>query len=141
MKTETVTVAFVNPPKTPKGPGNIKLSDGRYVKVWPDDLGHFDKGGSYEIKIEEEQYQGKTYYNFKGFANGAVERNSRVSQFGDDRSKRIERQHSQHMALIAFELIGKTSTDGLREMIDWFQRDIGHSCEKQEQEVEEEKEW
>jgi hypothetical protein len=48
----------------------------------------------------------------------------------DDRSNRIERQHSQEMALRYLVMQGGLPKDSvhaakLREMIDWFQRDIG----------------
>lgn len=41
---------------------------------------------------------------------------------------RIERQHAQEMALRYFCMIEKVpdTTDKLRMMIDWFQRDVGH---------------
>lgn len=52
---------------------------------------------------------------------------------GQDRSSRIERQHSQEMALRWFSLIAYSNegvaevppTEKLRAMIDWFQRDVG----------------
>ena len=58
----------------------------------------------------------------------------------DDRSSRIERQHSQEMALRYFDLSlraqddpphkGKIPTTAqLRDMISWFQRDIANSPE------------
>ena len=53
---------------------------------------------------------------------------------GDDRSNRIERQHSQEMALRYFAMIGGfpegvKATDALRDMTSWFQRDVGHTPE------------
>lgn len=48
----------------------------------------------------------------------------------DDRSSRIERQHSQEMALRYFALSANgevPETKQLRDMISWFQRDIGHA--------------
>jgi hypothetical protein len=48
---------------------------------------------------------------------------------GTDRSSRIERQHSQEMALRFFALDPEGNipdTKKLRGMIDWFQRDVGH---------------
>jgi hypothetical protein len=47
----------------------------------------------------------------------------------DDRSNRIERQHSQEMALRYFTLrkMDTIDTDMLRTMIDWFQRDISRT--------------
>ena len=48
----------------------------------------------------------------------------------DDRSNRIERQHSQEMAIRYAAYSGlKLKTDELRSLIDWFQRDIGRSPE------------
>ena len=54
----------------------------------------------------------------------------------DDRSNRIERQHSQAMMLQYFAMIGgfpegKKPHEVMREMTSWFQRDIGHSPEKE----------
>lgn len=47
---------------------------------------------------------------------------------GDDRSSRIERQHSQEMALRYFALTGKVpTTQQLRDMVSWFQRDVSQS--------------
>lgn len=49
----------------------------------------------------------------------------------DDRSNRIERQHSQQMALMYFQLTAKLpTTQQLRDMTSWFQRDIGYSPTK-----------
>jgi len=61
-----------------------------------------------------------------------------IGNGNDDRSNRIERQHSQEMAIRFFTLRGHTgvSTDELRTLIDWFQRDVGRSPEKQEPEGE-----
>lgn len=45
----------------------------------------------------------------------------------DDRSHRIERQHSQEMALRYFDLSQKIpTTQELRDMTSWFQRDVGN---------------
>jgi hypothetical protein len=50
----------------------------------------------------------------------------------DERSNRIERQHSQAMALKYCELsqIDPSDTKKLVELISWFQRDIGRSPAK-----------
>ncbi len=52
------------------------------------------------------------------------------SNGSDDRSNRIERQHSQEMAIRFFTLRGHTgvSTDELKTLIDWFQRDVGRTA-------------
>lgn len=67
MQTQTVSVAYVNPPKNPKGPGSIKDTEGRYWKVWPKDtpLDRFVVGQSYDVAFETEQYQGKDQYIVK----------------------------------------------------------------------------
>jgi hypothetical protein len=56
-----------------------------------------------------------------------------MRQADPDRSARIERQHSQEMALRYFNVTnkgGELDTNKLREMISWFQRDISRSPEK-----------
>lgn len=61
-----------------------------------------------------------------------------------ERSHRIERQHSQEMALRYFALQSPLAelpdTKKLREMISWFQRDIGHSPERENKTAEPEPE-
>ncbi len=59
---------------------------------------------------------------------------------GDNRSNRIERQHSQEMALRYFAMVGgfpegTKPTDALRDMTSWFQRDVGQSPDKGSEEV------
>ena len=57
----------------------------------------------------------------------------------DDRSNRIERQHSQEMALRYFALSANgqvPDTKKLTDMISWFQRDVGRSPQKEQQESE-----
>jgi hypothetical protein len=53
---------------------------------------------------------------------------STARQGQDDRSSRIERQHSQEQAIRYATLKGLTTitTEELRALIDWFQRDVGH---------------
>lgn len=59
-----VKVAYVNPPRGDKGPGNIKTDTGNYVTVWPDKLGMFQPGGEYSILCKTEEYNGQTRYVF-----------------------------------------------------------------------------
>jgi len=57
----------------------------------------------------------------------------------DDRSARIERQHSQHMALLHIRYTGRQdlTTNQVRELIDWYQRDISRSPDQKSQQPEE----
>ncbi len=53
---------------------------------------------------------------------------------GDDRSNRIERQHSQSAAIAYFAIEGKVpTTKELQEMTSWLQRDISRSPEIEEE--------
>lgn len=63
MKT-TITPDYINPPKTPKGPGSIK-SGGIYYKVWPDLLEQFQQGVAYEVEVETSMYNGKEQHTIK----------------------------------------------------------------------------
>ena len=61
-------------------------------------------------------------------AQASAQRASAPSS-SDDRSNRIERQHSQHMALLYLAMrpdqTVQVSTETVRSLIDWFQRDVG----------------
>jgi hypothetical protein len=70
--TSTIKIAYVNPPKSAKGPGNVKTDDGKYFKVWPTTkipkgatLGDFEVGNTYEVECDEEQYNGKPQYTVR----------------------------------------------------------------------------
>jgi hypothetical protein len=55
MPVANITVAFVNPPKTPGSKkGSIKGEDGVYYGVWADKLYQFQKGGRYSIEYDTE---------------------------------------------------------------------------------------
>jgi|SRR5215469_13599447 len=99
-----------------------------------------EKHGYLGIKWDVRRVNGKTYEGikltesckiiplFNGQAESATTEESEHDPF--DRSSRIERQHSQEMALRYFALNSKNvapTTEQLRGMIDWFQRDVGHS--------------
>ena len=71
MPVEQVTVAYVNPPKDGGKKGSIKDMHGRYFGVWPDKLALYQKGNTYEIEYDVEEYQGRTYRNVKRIINGA----------------------------------------------------------------------
>lgn len=81
MQTATIQVRYVNPPKTPKGPGSVKDANGTYWKVWKDDLAKFQEGGTYQVGFETEQYQGKDQYTVKAVSPaGAQQATQQVPQ-------------------------------------------------------------
>ena len=147
---ETIKVQFVNQPKEGKKKGSIKTEDGRYFDVWPNMLSQFSRGESYEITTESREWQGKQYYTIKTAAqvhgNGssapATNGSNGNGNYSADRSARIERQHSQDMAIRYLQLLqsaGKLPEDtktAYLALVDWFQRDIGKSPEKPKQEPE-----
>lgn len=80
------------------------------------------------------------YLNYKKSANGAPQAQAPRQQApwagsSDDRSNRIERQHSQEMAIRTADLMltnGMISTPEelkakLKELTDYYQRDVGRS--------------
>ena len=99
------------------------------------------------LSVRKNDYQdqyGNVSYNLEIEPNESVLRHSNStsnvktpqgqSPNWDERSARIERQHSQEMALRYFALKNEVpTTEGLREMTSWFQRDIGRSPEKRVQ--------
>lgn len=143
----TIKVKYVNTPKVPNGPGSIKTPEGVLYKVWPPcngkpgiELSEFREGGTYEVEYQEGEYQGKPQRTAvkilgngngtNGHSNGAaaspVSSNS-YSTGAPDRSARIERQHSQEMALRYSTLLGIDVADkaaALKPLIDWFQVDL-----------------
>jgi hypothetical protein len=61
MSTAAISVAFVNQPKEGKTKGSIKTNEGEYYEVFPNQLGLFRPGASYEIDYSERNWNGKTY--------------------------------------------------------------------------------
>lgn len=59
MQAASIQIAFVNQPKSEKGPGNVKDTQGNYWKCWKETLGQFAPGSSYDITYEPGTYQGK----------------------------------------------------------------------------------
>ena len=83
----------------------------------------------YDIEITPANGQQSTQVDRGGAGNG---------NGNDNRSNRIERQHSQEMALRYFGLSANgqvPDTKKLTEMISWFQRDVGRSPEKESEEA------
>lgn len=58
-------IQFVNSPKPGKQFGSVKTSDGNYISVHPSMLHQFQQGQTYDLEVEEREYQGKTYLNLK----------------------------------------------------------------------------
>lgn len=90
----------------------------RVISVKP--TGRTDQYGNISMNIEIEPSDGAPQAQLpaqRAFAPSS----------GDDRSQRIERQHSQHMALlhIAAKGSGFPDTEALRALIDWYHRDVG----------------
>lgn len=61
MSTAVVQVAFVNQPKQGKSKGSIKTNEGEFFEVWPNQLGLFRPGASYEIDFAERTWNGRVY--------------------------------------------------------------------------------
>lgn len=59
IETATITAKYINPPKTPKGPGSIRDADGHYWKAWPDLLAKVKQGARIEVEYERGEYMGK----------------------------------------------------------------------------------
>jgi hypothetical protein len=89
--------------------------------------GHTDSYGNVSFNIEVEPANGAgSVIPIRHPSEAAAL--TKMYAGSDDRSSRIERQHSQEMSLRYFALAGsKPTTVELREMTSWFQRDIGHT--------------
>ena len=129
----TIKVQYINQPRPGKKLGSVKTEDGRYFQVWPDKLSSFQPGGTYEVEYESSQFNGKTYDKVTSIAavNGSATPAGNGANNGSDRSNRIERQHSQAMAIAWLALIkepGGVATQALlRKTIDMFQRDVSNA--------------
>jgi hypothetical protein len=88
--------------------------------------GHTDSYGNHSFNIEVEPVNGA---HPMGPSTSLPPQQQRQSLHnGDDRSSRIERQHSQSAAIAYCAVKGEIpATDELRKLIDWFERDIEHS--------------
>jgi hypothetical protein len=127
---ETITVQYVNPPKEGKKP-SIKTTDGRYFNVDADALSAFAAGSTYEIESESWDFKGKTYHKIKSAKSPSASTNGSGNS-NSDRSSRIERQHSQAMALAYAKLVAESTgkvpeLPDLRKLTDHFQQDVGNA--------------
>lgn len=66
MPTASIVVGYVNQPKEGKKMGSIKTKDGAYYNVWPDKLGQFQPGNSYDIEYTVNDQGYKTFKCFSG---------------------------------------------------------------------------
>jgi hypothetical protein len=81
----------------------------------------YDWGTKYVFKTDQAE-QGRPASFKKAGANGA---GAPASATQDDRSRRIERQHSQEMALRYAAFTGATGgLEKIRELTDWFAADL-----------------
>jgi hypothetical protein len=100
----------------------------RVKSVKPTD--YTDQHGNVSMNLEIEPANGvipiKHPSEVSQYSQAAPQR-AAATGASDDRSNRIERQHSQEMALRYFAIWETTNitTAKLRDMIDWFQRDVG----------------
>lgn len=67
---ETITVQYVNPPKPGKKKGSVKSVAGKTYGVWPDKLDLFQPGGTYVVEVEQNEFNGQTYYGVKRVIGG-----------------------------------------------------------------------
>ena len=148
MKTAIVTVAFLNPPKPGKSKANMKCTDESFYLMDPVALGLFEVGKTYEVEYTESTYNGTVYRTMKnrkeisgaeaearkpgawtppdtGMTKDDYWRNKEKRDLAKD--PRIERQHSQEQALRYFVAVGEkpSNMQRVKDMIDWFQIDIG----------------
>ncbi len=98
---------------------------------------------SFNLQIEAEngsQSSGnapRTYEKGQGATGGSRDDYwQRKEQIDADKQPRIERQHAQEMSLMYFSLTKKVpTTDQLRDMTSWFQRDVANKPEPEKVEV------
>ena len=73
MQTFHGTIAYINPPKEGKKKGSVKLEDGNYIGMWPNQLDQFSQGQAVTLLCESNEFQGKTYWNYKPSTNGQAQ--------------------------------------------------------------------
>ena len=61
MNSAIITVAGVTPPGPGKKQGHVHDTDGNKWNVWADKIPNYRMGVSYEIKYEENEFNGKTF--------------------------------------------------------------------------------
>lgn len=140
----TIQVKFTNPPKQTGWSGSVKTADGRLFGVKEDQLSKFLPDHEYEVEYKTRDHNGRTYHDIIGgpIGEGAAATNGNGHAtpapatgsgvvYANGRSPevqaRIERQHSQEMALRYFAIRGLATDDMevVSAMTDYFQSDIG----------------
>jgi hypothetical protein len=105
----------------------------KVISVRP--TGRTDQHGNISLNVEIEPSSGSVS-GVHAEQRGPAQVGAASTRNGDDRSSRIERQHSQEMALRYWSLLARggalspedcKDTQKLRAVIDWFQRDVSHS--------------
>lgn len=140
MSKEKLNIQYLNEPGEGKKQWTVKSDDGRKFGLFADKKDWFKTiPGLYEIDYTSKEYQGKTYHTVTSATlvngtNGNGAPTSNGSTPASERGQRIERQHSQHMAILHFQMLGKTP-ETLAEfwmVVDEFQADIDKSPVKEE---------
>lgn len=132
---ETIEIKYLNPPREGKTNWNVKTPDNRIFGLKAELAQTLRQGETYEVETKSREFNGKTYYSIEevlAAANGNGNGHAATpapSHNGNARSPetqaRIERQHSQHMALLYCGREAEApDLDTLRGIIDWFQNDI-----------------
>ena len=60
---KTITVKYVNPPSPPKKRGTIKTTTDEVYGVFPDKMGLFQVGDTYDIEFKEQAFNGTVLCN------------------------------------------------------------------------------
>lgn len=154
MNKTRIKIQYVNQPKEGRKTGSIKTVDGAYYDVWPDKLAGLLPGAEYDIETTSREFNGKTYITATKLTkvngdNGHSASNGNGHE--SVRSARIERQHSQEMAIRTAQIavgVGifpevKTVNDlakAIGVLTDYWQHDVGKQAAAPEPEPEEEEE-
>lgn len=151
----TIQVAYVNEPKSPTGPGNVKSTDGVYYKVWTKakdgaaTLSQFEPNKTYEVEFETGEYKGKPDHVIRkilstseSVVTRATNGNGQAAPVAtNDRSARIERQAAHKVAIafltLEFQATGQAVTlERLFQLTDAIAADVGNTELKPEQAAE-----
>jgi predicted peptidase len=132
----TIEVAYINPPGAGKKQATIKSKDGQLFGIYPEKMGEYRAGNSYEIEFKTRDWNNKKYYtivnaNQVSSSNGSSDSSAAVNP-SQDRGHRIERQHAQKVALeflTTIGVIGDGSNEGeafalVQKFADKFAADI-----------------
>jgi hypothetical protein len=150
--TARITVAYIDPPGEGKKQATIKDSNGTRYGIFPEKMGDYRKGGTYDVEFKSREWQGKNYHTItsakpvNGESNGSNgnESNGHAPVAGSNgngkpdeaywakRNARIERQHAQKVAVEFLKLEvdkagatkGKPTLERLFQLADQIAADI-----------------